>query len=100
MVNLHDVIEKCERTGLDCAIFYAVNFPRLFDTVPTHKQLRVLQPGALVQFNCLYDLPGMYMEPLHCRAVISVNADDRTLIVSLWGHPHILPFAAVFKIVN
>lgn len=102
MLEINSAIDQCERAGLDCAIFYAVNFPRLFDTVPTRKQLRALEPGALVQFNCLYDSPGIYNpEPLQIVApVVSVNPDDCTLIVSFWGQPHVLPFAAVFKILN
>ncbi len=100
MQTLSSAVEQCELAGLDCAILYAVTFPRLFDTVPTRKQLRALEPGALVQFNCLYDSPGIYNpEPLQIVApVVSVNSDDCTLIVSFWGQPHVLPFAAVFKI--
>ena len=99
MLSLTSAVEQCERAGLDCAILYAVTFPRLFDTVPTRKQLRALEPGALVQFNCLYDFYNP--EPLQNVApVVSVNPDDCTLIVSFWGQPHVLPFAAVFKILN
>lgn len=102
MLSLSNAVDQCERAGLDCAILYAVTFPRLFDTVPTRKQLRALEPGALVQFNCLYDSPGIYNpEPLQNVApVVSVHPEDCTLIVSFWGHPHVLPFAAVFKIVS
>ena len=102
MLSLNSAVEQCELAGLDCAILYAVTFPRLFDTVPTRKQLKALEAGALVQFNCLYDSPGIYNpEPLQIVApVVSVNPEDCTLIVSFWGQPHVLPFAAVFKIVN
>ena len=44
MIDLAAEIAECESVGVECALALALNFPRVYDNVPTQKSIIAAQP--------------------------------------------------------
>ena len=48
MIDLAAEIADCERVGVECALALALNFPRVYDTVPTQKSIIAENPKLVL----------------------------------------------------
>ena len=48
MIDLAAEIADCESVGVECALALALNFPRVYDTVPTKKSIIAKNPKLVL----------------------------------------------------
>ena len=55
MIDLAAEIAECGSVGVECALALALNFPRVYDTVPTQKSIIAAQPKRVLVRELLHE---------------------------------------------
>ena len=89
MIDLAAEIADCESVGLECALALALNFPRVYDTVPTQKSIIAAQPKR-VMVRCIEPSARTWAK------VYSITCPHRINVQLSTGHIIGIPLSAVF----
>lgn len=89
MIDLAAEIADCESVGVECALALALNFPRVYDTVPTKKSIIAAQP-KFVQVQMIEPCDRTWVK------VLQIVLDRWIDVLLLTGDIIRLPLSAIF----
>lgn len=97
MIDLAAEIADCESVGVECALALALNFPRVYNTVPTQKSIIAAQPKR-VMVRCIETSARTWVKVQSITCPHRINVKLRRRINAKLSTSQIvsIPLSAVF----